>query len=621
MNMETRISFSVIMPTFNQSWFIRRAIDSLFKQTYTNWELIIVNDGSTDETETFITDYMNDRRVRYIRNAYNTGLGHALNQGLDVARYDHIAYLPSDDFYFDNHLESLSRAFSGNDELFLVYSGVRYESRDSLFYSPDVESRGLRRGNCLQLVQTAHRKTAHRWLTRDEYVTEDLYQMFWGRVSGEGAFGRTDEITCFWTQHPHQRHKITGERYGGGLNKYRLYYKVKNPIRMKVSKQKFIDEGSFYSRYRKECVLCERPLKILLVGELAYNPERIYALEEAGHKLYGLWDTSPVFSFSTVGPLPFGHVEDIPEDGWLERVRQIKPDIIYAMLNFGSVPFVWSVMRQCRDIPFVWHFKECPHLALRQGNFEKLMWLYHNASGRIFLNEPVKRWFSQFLPPSSAPTLCMDGDLPKKDIFKDCFSPKLSDTDVCIHTVVTGRMIGISGSQLAWLAKHDIHVHLYTENYFDDRERENISRYRIAPHHFHVHPHVASDRWTEELSKYDAGWLHCAKSYNNGNMLHTTWDDFNIPARVCTYAAAGLPVIIPRNKGHVLAVNEVVGAAGAALFYDDYDELLASLKDEITHRTLTANMLANRMRFSFDYHVNELINLFINAIDYKACGK
>ncbi len=104
-------------------------------------------------------------------------------------------------------------------------------------------------------------------------------------------------------------------------------------------------------------------------------------------------------------------------------------------------------------------------------------------------------------------------------------------------------------------------------------------------------------------------------------MLHTTWDDFNIPARVCTYAAAGLPVIIPRNKGHVLAVNEVVGAAGAALFYDDYDELLASLKDEITHRTLTANMLANRMRFSFDYHVNELINLFINAIDYKACGK
>ena len=182
-------------------------------------------------------------------------------------------------------------------------------------------------------------------------------------------------------------------------------------------------------------------------------------------------------------------------------------------------------------------------------------------------------------------------------------------------------MIGISGSQLAWLAKHDIHVHLYTENYFDDRERENISRYRIAPHHFHVHPHVASDRWTEELSKYDAGWLHCAKSYNNGNMLHTTWDDFNIPARVCTYAAAGLPVIIPRNKGHVLAVNEVVGAAGAALFYDDYDELLASLKDEKTHRTLTANMLANRMRFSFDYHVNELINLFINAIDYKACGK
>ena len=52
--------FSVIMPTYNQASFIRRAILSLYKQTYSNWELIIINDGCTDETEIFISDFLED---------------------------------------------------------------------------------------------------------------------------------------------------------------------------------------------------------------------------------------------------------------------------------------------------------------------------------------------------------------------------------------------------------------------------------------------------------------------------------------------------------------------------------------------------------------------------------
>ena len=53
---------SVIMPTYNQCGFIRRALLSLTKQTYTDWELILVNDGCTDETEAFIADYLEDGR-------------------------------------------------------------------------------------------------------------------------------------------------------------------------------------------------------------------------------------------------------------------------------------------------------------------------------------------------------------------------------------------------------------------------------------------------------------------------------------------------------------------------------------------------------------------------------
>jgi glycosyltransferase involved in cell wall biosynthesis len=66
---------SVIMPTFNQASYIRRAIKSLCEQTYGQWELIIVNDGSTDSTEEFIADFFSSSlRVRYIKNESNQGL-------------------------------------------------------------------------------------------------------------------------------------------------------------------------------------------------------------------------------------------------------------------------------------------------------------------------------------------------------------------------------------------------------------------------------------------------------------------------------------------------------------------------------------------------------------------
>jgi glycosyltransferase involved in cell wall biosynthesis len=66
---------SVIMPTYNQSTFIRRAITSLQKQGYTQWELIIINDGSTDKTDYYLSDVLNDERIRYIKNRTNTKQG------------------------------------------------------------------------------------------------------------------------------------------------------------------------------------------------------------------------------------------------------------------------------------------------------------------------------------------------------------------------------------------------------------------------------------------------------------------------------------------------------------------------------------------------------------------
>ena len=610
------IRFSVLMPTYNQCSFIRRAVHSLMQQTYDGWELIIINDGCTDETDDFIADYFTDERIIYIKNSENTGLGHALNQGLDAAQYDYIAYLPSDDYFFANHLESIAQKFVEDEDVTLVFTGMQYDTSDSLFHISDTKSDGQRKGYCLQLVQTAHKKTADRWLERSEWTNEDLFAMFWWKLTDKGLFTMTEQVTAFWTQHPWQRHRLVSEKYGGGLNKMRQYYHIKTPIRLRVSKEKFFDEETIYADFRKPCKLCERPLKIVLVGELAYNPERIYALEEAGHKLYGLWMPRPNLSFCNVGPLPFGHVEDINPASWQEEIRRINPDIMYGLLNDGAVGWAYEVMRAFPCIPFAWHLKEGPQLSIRSGNFPKLIYLYTHAAVKVYLNETVREWFHIFMPPSAIGLeLLLDGDLPKREYFKDAFSRKLSEKDGEVHTLIVGRMIGLGEIGLQFLATHGIHVHLYTENYHSSREKLLNYYMKTFPNYFHLHSHVPPTGWTEEFSKYDAGWMHKVTSKNHGNLLHATWDDLNLPARISTYMAAGLPVIHGDNAGHVVAMEEKIDSLGIGISYTTLDDLAKQLKDKARMAELQKNVMRHRMEFCFDYHVPNLIDTFHKAIE------
>lgn len=610
----SEIRFSVLMPTYNQCAFIRRAILSLMQQTYDKWELIIINDGCTDETEEFIADYLADERITYIKNEENTGLGHALNQGLDAARYDYIAYLPSDDFYFPEHLAHLTQRLE-NQDVILAFSGIQFEMNDTIQYRNETQHEVICPNSCLQLVQVAHKKIQDIfWTERSEFLTEDLFLMFWHKLVDKGYFLPTNTISAFWTTHPTQRHRLISEKYGGGLNIYRSYYKPRIPLRLRVSKKKYIDESQLYKNYRKSFPAKKKALKILLVGELAYNPERIYALEEAGCQLYGLWMPRPIYSFATVGPLPFGNVKDVSYDNWKEEIEKISPDLIYGLLNSAAVPFVYETVNYFKTIPFIWHFKEGPSACLKIGCWDKLISLYHHASGRIYLNETTHDWYAQFLPPAKTPTFILDGDLPKVEYFSSKFSPKLSELQGGIHTVVTGRLIGITDEGIRHLAENDIHVHLYTENYYEGNGREDLLK--VAPNHFHIHGHVSADKWTEELSQYDAGWLHGHRSTNNGNLMMATWDDLNLPARISTYAAAGIPILIPNNSKHIVASNRLIEELGIGILYDNIDDVVCQLKAEIVERGSMNKMIKYRYRFCFDYHVSELLNFFRKVIIY-----
>lgn len=92
------------MPTYNRSAFIKKAIQSVINQTYSNWELIIIDDGSTDNTKEVIKPYLNDQRIIYMYQQ-NQERSAARNNGVKVANGEYICFLDSDDYYLPNHLE------------------------------------------------------------------------------------------------------------------------------------------------------------------------------------------------------------------------------------------------------------------------------------------------------------------------------------------------------------------------------------------------------------------------------------------------------------------------------------------------------------------------------------
>ncbi|MBH5319721.1 glycosyltransferase family 2 protein [Paenibacillus sp. GSMTC-2017] len=106
---------SVILATYNRASIISSSIESVIKQTYTNWELIIVDDRSTDNTKELIEQYIRkDARIRYAVNDRTKGVPGPKNCGMLQAKGEYIAFLDSDDQWFDNHLTDSIRVIQDN---------------------------------------------------------------------------------------------------------------------------------------------------------------------------------------------------------------------------------------------------------------------------------------------------------------------------------------------------------------------------------------------------------------------------------------------------------------------------------------------------------------------------
>lgn len=126
---------SIITVTYNRGKLIGRCIQSVLNQTYTNIEHIVIDGGSTDETDSVISRYQNDKRLRYVKLNENRKVFYNYNYGAELAKGDLLAYLDSDDEYLPTKIEKqVAQILSLPEEYGMVYCWMSYfdSSKDNV---------------------------------------------------------------------------------------------------------------------------------------------------------------------------------------------------------------------------------------------------------------------------------------------------------------------------------------------------------------------------------------------------------------------------------------------------------------------------------------------------------
>ena len=120
-----KLLLSIIMPAYNAEKFISQAIQSILDQTYNNFELIIINDGSTDKTKNIIESF-DDKRIRYFENERNEGIVFSRNKGLKLAQGEYIGMLDADDIAYSKKFEEQITFLEQNKDFGMLGSWANF---------------------------------------------------------------------------------------------------------------------------------------------------------------------------------------------------------------------------------------------------------------------------------------------------------------------------------------------------------------------------------------------------------------------------------------------------------------------------------------------------------------
>lgn len=122
--------FSVLVANYNNAKYLEEAIESVKEQTYTNWEIILVDDGSTDSSKTILRKYLNKNRIKIFYNRKNKGRGYTKHKCIELAQGEICGFLDSDDLLENNALEKMIELHKAHKDCSLIYSTLNYYTSD-----------------------------------------------------------------------------------------------------------------------------------------------------------------------------------------------------------------------------------------------------------------------------------------------------------------------------------------------------------------------------------------------------------------------------------------------------------------------------------------------------------
>lgn len=298
--MDSNILVSVVIPTYSRNNTLKRAIGSVLNQTYTNFEIIVVDDNPANSewrasTASIMAGYT-DQRVRYIQNDHNMGGGLTRNEGIKASKGEYIAFLDDDDEYYPERIEKQLKKFldSNNDKLALVYCHAKFINKDG---SSNYSDRRNFHGNCIfeAMAENCIAATSQ-WMVKksalldvgcfpDVPCKQDSQTILRLLKAGYEVDVVPEELSLYYNG----QHIISGakEKNIRGEEMYRtecrkLYYLLEDWQIMKVE-YKFAEQFYRYFFHNKWKDKMKHELDIM--SRLDPKAARIFKLKEVWHKI------------------------------------------------------------------------------------------------------------------------------------------------------------------------------------------------------------------------------------------------------------------------------------------------------------------------------------------------
>lgn len=272
-NMDQEIKVSIIMPTYNRALVIGQAIESVQKQSYTNWELIIIDDNSDDNTEEVVSKYCTeDSRVIFIKNNKKKGVCGARNTGLEHSKGEYIAYLDTDNDWKDDYLLLMVQTLKLNRHYASIYCAQAvylYENNRPCFqhlrfgaYNHSV----IKNKNYIDMNCYMHKYSLYK-----QYggFSENLTRFVdWELIHRYSYYGYPYELPCCLSNYYHDKadNQITEKSIESYNEKINVFDKEVTGERLQLVSEKYLDvnQYEFYSDKINVYECSERNVSIVI---------------------------------------------------------------------------------------------------------------------------------------------------------------------------------------------------------------------------------------------------------------------------------------------------------------------------------------------------------------------